>query len=219
MISQSESSSEKALHRDFGEQVLEHYEGQEEADTADLVPKSGEAGSWYYVVDCATCKAVIPFKHAPEGEPILRFPTMGVRCFQCRTVHTYAADLVSHRKAVAPSKISGRDLLSVARDADEASPYQQKDPDVGVSGGREIVECKINFDNSPLLRDNIAVDADSGKRAAIFFLSSCFFATGWVFQLLLNAIYPVAVAVQSGGFRRGIIWSRTSHRWYRLSSR
>ena len=34
------------------------------------------------------------------------FPAMNVRCFQCHTHHTYAADLISHRKAAAPCGIS-----------------------------------------------------------------------------------------------------------------
>jgi hypothetical protein len=74
-----------------------------------------EAGTWYYVVDCATCKALIPFKHAPEDEPVVRFPTMRVRCFQCHTDHTYAADLISHRKAVAPPGIFNADQQPLTR--------------------------------------------------------------------------------------------------------
>jgi hypothetical protein len=184
MVPQAESPSGSC---EVGERVLQHNEASEKSAVADLNSDSEEAGTWYYVVECAKCKALVPFKHAPEGEPILRFPTMQVRCFQCRTVHTYSADLVSRRKAVAPSEISGRDQLPDARDGgDEASPYQQEDRNVGDSGGREIVECKINPDSSPLRRDDIAVEAVSGKRVAIFFLSSCFFATGWVFSFYLT---------------------------------
>jgi hypothetical protein len=181
------------------EQVVEHIESQEKEDIADLVPNPEEAGTCYYVVDCARCKSLIPFKHAPEGEPILRFPTMKVRCFQCRTVHTYSADLVSRRKAAAPSEISRRDQLPDARDgADEASPYQQEDRNVGDSGGREIAECKIDPNSSSLRRAHIAIEPVSGRRVAIFVLSSCFLAAGWVFQLLLNIFYPATLAVHSG---------------------
>ena len=45
-----------------------------------------EAGTWYYVVDCAICKAVVPFKHAHEDDQIVRFPTMRVRCFHCTQI-------------------------------------------------------------------------------------------------------------------------------------
>jgi hypothetical protein len=184
---------------EVSERVLEPNEASEKSTVADLNSESEEAGTWYYVVDCAECRAIIPFKHAPEGEPALRFPKMNVRCFQCRTAHTYSADLVSRRKAEAPSKISGRDRLPDARDsADETPPYQQEDRNVEDSGGREIVECKINPNSSPLRRDDITVEAVSAKRAAVFFLSSCFFATGWVFQLLLNTLYPVTLTVHSG---------------------
>jgi hypothetical protein len=61
-----------------------------------------EAGAWYYVVDCATCKEPIPFKQAPsaEDESVVRFPTMRVRCPHCRNDHTYAGDLISRRQVV-----------------------------------------------------------------------------------------------------------------------
>jgi hypothetical protein len=72
MAPQDESSSESCLHREINERVQEKVEGQEKVDIADLAANSEEAGTWYYVVDCATCKAIIPFKHAPEDEPILR---------------------------------------------------------------------------------------------------------------------------------------------------
>jgi hypothetical protein len=179
MVRQAEPSESCEV----SERVLEHNEASEKLTVADLNSESEEVGTWYYVVDCAKCKALIPFKHAPEGEPGLRFPKMNVRCFQCCTAHKYSADLVSRRKAGAPSKISGRDRLPDARDsADEESPYQQEDRNVGDAGGHEIVECKINPDSSPLRRNDIAAEAVSGKRVAIFFLSSCFFATGWVFS-------------------------------------
>jgi hypothetical protein len=37
--------------------------------------------------------------------------------------------------------------------------------------------------------------AVSGKRATIFFLSSCLFAAGWVSQLALDIFYPAQLAV------------------------
>jgi hypothetical protein len=124
MVPQDEGSSQSCLNGEINELAQKHVEAQERVEIADPAANPDEAGTWYYVVDCATCNAVIPFKHAPEGEPILRFPTMGVRYFRCRTVHTYVADLVSHRKAVAPRESFKRDEPADARDgADEASPY------------------------------------------------------------------------------------------------
>jgi hypothetical protein len=188
---QDESSSESCLHCEINEPVQEHIEGQETVGIADLAANLEEAGTWYYVVDCATCKAVIPFKHAPEDEPILRFPTMRVRCFQCHTDHTYAADLVSHRKAAAPRGIFKRDRPP-SHECDgnrEASRDRQEDRGVGDSGGRVIPECEIDPVSSSLRRDDVVIAAVSGKRATIFFLSSCFFAAGWVSQLALYIFY------------------------------
>jgi DNA-directed RNA polymerase subunit RPC12/RpoP len=61
---------------------------------------SDEAGTWHYVVDCATCKETIPFKQAasPEDQPIVHVPTMKVRCPHCHNDHTYAAELISRRQ-------------------------------------------------------------------------------------------------------------------------
>jgi hypothetical protein len=61
---------------------------------------SEEAGAWYYVVDCATCKAPILFKQAPspEGEPVVHIPAMRVRCPHCRSDHAYAGELISRRQ-------------------------------------------------------------------------------------------------------------------------
>ena len=42
---------------------------------------------------------------------------------------------------------------------------------------------------------NMLVVAVRGKRATIFFLSSCFFAAGWVLQLALDIFYPPRLAV------------------------
>jgi hypothetical protein len=198
MIPQTEISSGKALHCNFGEQVLEHNEGQEEADITGSVPDLGEAGSWYYVVDCGTCKAVIPFKHAPEGEPILRLPTMRVRCFQCRTVHAYATDLISHRKAVAPRETLEKDESANA----PGSEPPRKQPDArNVEDPVGLVETKIDPDTSLLQQDNGVIEAAlggnsvivpaSGKRVMIFFSSSCLFSIGLSLQLALSLFGPV----------------------------
>jgi hypothetical protein len=153
-----------------------------------------EAGTWYYVVDCATCKTVIPFKHAPEGEPILRFPTMRVRCFHCHKGHRYAPDLISHRKAAAP-----RGILQRASDAGEsdqlASREGQEDRGLGTLEGPMIVEREIDCLRSSFRRANILIVAISGKKSTIFFVSSCFFAAGWISQLALDTLYPVPHAV------------------------
>jgi hypothetical protein len=187
-----ECSSYGGLHWEIDEQV-EHDENQEKVKIADPVPNSEEAGTWYYVVHCTTCNAVIPFKHAPEGEPIVRFPAMRVRCFECGTAHSYAADLVSHRKAVAPRRIFKRDQL--ADPPDNAQEARQENHSVGDSGGREIVECRIESETTSLPRDNCVIATVTGKRATIFFLSSCFFAAGWVLQLTLNISYPFHLTV------------------------
>jgi hypothetical protein len=81
-----------------------------------------EAGTWYYVVDCAICKALVPFKHAPEDEPIVRFPTMWVRCFRCHTNHTYASDLISRRKTAVPPEIFKRDRPAGDGGGDNSKP-------------------------------------------------------------------------------------------------
>jgi hypothetical protein len=155
VVPQAEGLSDGGLHCAIDEQVVEHNERQEKVDIADLVPNSEEAGTWYYVVDCATCKAAIPFKHAPEGEPVLRLPTMMVRCFQCSTVHTYASDLVSHRKAVAPRRIFRKDQpAETPNNAQEASQDRPEDRSDGDTGGREIAESKVEPETSSLQRDN-----------------------------------------------------------------
>jgi hypothetical protein len=196
VVPQAEGLSDGGLHCAIDEQVVEHNERQEKVDIADLVPNSEEAGTWYYVVDCATCKAAIPFKHAPEGEPVLRLPTMMVRCFQCSTVHTYASDLVSHRKAVAPRRIFRKDQpAETPNNAQEASRDRPEDRSDGGTGGREIAESKIAPEASSLQRDNDVIAAVSGKRTTIFFLSACFLAIGLIFQLASSIFYPVPLAV------------------------
>jgi hypothetical protein len=196
MVTPDEGSPESCLDCEVKELVQEHVEGQEKADTAELPANLEEAGTSYYVVDCATCAAVIPFKYAPEDEPILRFPTMRVRCFQCHTDHTYAADLVSHRKTAAPREIFKSDRAPCASVNDrKASPDRQEDRGAGGSKGRLVLECEIDPVSSSLQRDNIVIAAASRHRATLFFLSSCFFAAGWVSQLALDVFYPVQLAV------------------------
>jgi hypothetical protein len=200
MVTQDESSSESCLHCEIDERVQEHLEGQEKADIAELAANSEEAETRYYVVDCATCKAVIPFKHAPEDEPILRFPTMRVRCFQCHTDNTYAADLISHRKTAGPRGNFKRDRPPYASDGDrEASWDRQGDRGVAHSGGRVVLGCQIDPIGSSLQRDDIVIPTVSGKRTTVFFLSSCFFAVGWLSQLALDTFYPVQLTLRSSG--------------------
>jgi hypothetical protein len=190
MAAQDERLSETCLHCEINDVVQKDVAGQEKADLIALAANLEEAGTWYYVVDCATCKAVIPFKHAPENEPMVHFPTMRVRCVHCLTDHTYAADLISHRKAAAPREVFKRERPSSdAGDGDrEASRDRQEDRGV-------VLEREIDPLSSSLRRNNIVIAAVSGKRAAIFFLSSCFFTAGWVSQLALDIFYPVPPAI------------------------
>jgi hypothetical protein len=193
IVPQDERSRESCLHCEINDLVQKDVEGQEKVDTADLAANLEEAGTWYYVVDCATCKAVIPFKHAPEDEPILRFPTMTVRCFHCHRGHRYAPDLISHRKAAPPRRI-----LQRASDADgdqEASRDRQEDRGIGTSEEPVIVEREADCLSSALRRANILIAAVGGKKAKIFFLSSCFFAAGGVSQLALDILYPAPLAI------------------------
>jgi hypothetical protein len=57
-----------------------------------------------------------------------------------------------------------------------------------------ILDREIAPLSSSLRPDNIVIAAVSGKRATIFFLSSCFFAAGWVSQLALDIFYPLPLA-------------------------
>jgi hypothetical protein len=200
---QAEGLSDGGLHCVVDEQVVEHNERQKKVNIAHLMPNSEEAGTWYYVVDCATCKAAIPFKHAPEGEPILALPTMMVRCFQCGTVHTYATDLISHRKAAHPCGIFRRDQPPETPNAQETSRVRQEDCSGGDTGGHEIAESKIDTETSSLQYDNDVIAAVSGKRATIFFLSSCFLAIAWILRFALNISYPIPLAVFSEAHSRG----------------
>ena len=195
MAAQDEHSSETCLRDEINDVVQKA--GQEKADPVPLAAFLEEAGTWYYVVDCATCKAVVPFKYAPEGEPIVCFPTMNVRCFECNTDHTYAADLISHRKAAAPRGIFNGDRQpSHASDGNpEAFQDGQEDRGVEDSGGRVILDREIDSMSASLRCNNFLNVAVSGKRAAIFSLSSCFFAVAWVSQLVLDTFYPVPSAI------------------------
>jgi hypothetical protein len=165
-----------------------------------------DVGTWYYVVDCVTCNALIPFKYSPEDEPVLCFPTMTVRCFHCHAAHTYAPGLISHRKAVPPREILQRDRQSSGGDDGDqkASGDRHEDRAVGGSEGGVIVEREICLSSSSR-RANILIAAVSGKRATIFFWSSCFFAVGWVLQLAQHIFYSArspgpAVPLTTGYF-------------------
>jgi hypothetical protein len=156
-----------------------------------------EVGTWYYVVDCAICKAIVPFKHAPEDEPVVRFPTMRVRCFDCHTDHTYVSDLISRRKTTAPREIFRRNRppSHVGHGDREASRGRQEDHGVGASGSRVILNREIDPISFSLRCYNMLILTIGGKKATIFFLSSCFFATGSVSQLVRDIFYPSRPAV------------------------
>jgi hypothetical protein len=154
-VPDNERSSE-SLHCEINGLVQEHVEDQKKFDLVALPENLEEAKTWYYVVDCTTCEAVIPFKHAPEDEQIFSFPTMRVRCLHCHTDHTYTHDLISHRKATAPSQSFKGDRPSFdTGDGDrEASLDQQEDRGVGGSGGRVILDREIDPLSSSFRRDN-----------------------------------------------------------------
>jgi len=46
---------------------------------------------------------------------------------------------------------------------------------------------------------NVVVSGKSGRRATIFFLSSCFFAAGWVSHVALDIFYPALLELRSSG--------------------
>jgi hypothetical protein len=142
-----------------------------------------EAGTWYYVVDCATCKEPVPFKYAPEGEPIACFPTMTVRCFHCHSDHTYPPDLISHRKVAPPRGIFNGDRQPSRVD------------DGNREAARDVIsDRKTAPISASLRRNNILNVAVRGKRATIFFFSSCFFAAAWLSQVALSTFYAAPVA-------------------------
>jgi hypothetical protein len=158
-----------------------------------------EAATWYYVVDCATCKAVIPFKYAPEDEPILLFPTMRVRCFHCHRHHTYAPEFISHRKAAAPCLNGDQRPFDASDGNRETARDRQEDRDEERSGGSGIAEPKIAPIRALSRGKDILNVALSGKRAAIFFLSSCLFAAESLSQLAFDFFYPVPLELRSSG--------------------
>ena len=195
---QDERSSENCLHCEINDVLQERVAEQEKVNVSAFTAHLEEESTWYYVIDCSRCKAVVPFKHAPEGEPIVRFPAMNVRCLHCRTDHTYAADLISRRKASSPAVIFDGDRPS-SDEGDgvdrEASRDRKDDRGEGDSALRVILDGEIVPISSSLRRNKILNVAVSGKTAAIFILSSCFFAAGWVLQLALDILYPGPLAV------------------------
>jgi hypothetical protein len=62
-----------------------------------------------------------------------------------------------------------------------------------------IIERNIDPISASLRCHNILNVAVSGRRATIFFLSSCFFAAGWVSHVALNIHYPAAPELRSSG--------------------
>jgi hypothetical protein len=197
IVPQDERSSENCLHRQINDVLQQGVAEQEKVNVSAFAAHLEEDSTWFYVIDCLTCKAVVPFKHAPEDEPIVPFPAMNVRCFHCHTDHTYAADLISRRRAAAPVVMFEGDRPSSDEgDGDrEASPDRKDDCGEGGSGVRVILDRAIIPISSSLRRNNILNVAVSEKTATIFFLSSCFFAAGWVSQLVSYILYPPPVAV------------------------
>jgi hypothetical protein len=173
---------------DVGVVALWAMEDLEQGAQCSMSENLKEAGTRYYVVDCATCKAPVPFKHAPEGEPIVCFPTMTVRCFQCHTDHTYSPDSISRRKAAPPRGIFNGDRQpSRVNDGNrEAARDRQEDRDERDLGLPVVRDRKISPISASLRCNNILSVAVRGKRATIFFFSSCFFAAGWVLHVALN---------------------------------
>jgi hypothetical protein len=197
IVPQGEGASDGCLQCDINDLVNERLDGREKVDLVASVANLEESGAWYYVVDCATCKAVIPFKHAPEDEPIVCFPTMRVRCPHCHADHPYPADLISRRKAATPPGIFKRDRppSDAGGSSGEASGDLQEDSRVEDPRECVILYHEIGPISSSLQCDNELIAAANGKRATIFFLSSSFFAAGWILQLTLDIVYPVPPAV------------------------
>jgi hypothetical protein len=188
IVPQGEGASDGCLQCDIDDLLNERLDGQGRVDLVASVPDLEESGTWYYVVDCATCKTAVPFKHAPEGEPLVCFPTMGVRCFRCHAVHTYVADLISRRESAAPRRIctGDRPPSDAGGGGGEASGGGQEDRRVEDSGERVIPDREVDPVSSSLQCDNSLIGAASGKGATIFFLSSSFFAAGWTLHLALD---------------------------------
>jgi hypothetical protein len=197
IVSHGEGASEGCLQCDINNLVNERLDGREKVDFVASVANLEEAGTWYYVVDCATCKAVIPFKHAPEDEPVVCFPTMRVRCLHCHTDHAYAADLISYCKTVAPRGIftGDRPPTDAGGGDGEAFGGRQEDRRAEDSRERVILDREIDPVSSSLPCDNKLIVAVRGKRATIFFLSLSFCAAGSIFELALDILYPIPPAV------------------------
>jgi hypothetical protein len=53
IVPDDERSSESCPHCEINDLVQEHVEGQEKLRLAALAANLEEAGTWYYVVDCA----------------------------------------------------------------------------------------------------------------------------------------------------------------------
>jgi hypothetical protein len=192
IVPEGERVSDGCPHCDINDLVNERLDGQEEVDLVASVANLEEPGTWYYVVDCATCKAVIPFKHAPEDEPVVCFPTMRVRCLHCHADHAYEADLISHRKAAAPVGIFKRDRppSDAGGGSEERSGGGQEDPRVEHLREHVILDHEMGPISFSLQCDNDLIVPASGKRATTFFLSSSFFAAGWTLHLALDFFYP-----------------------------
>jgi hypothetical protein len=62
-----------------------------------------------------------------------------------------------------------------------------------------IIDRNIDPISASLRCNNILNVAVSGKRATIFFLSSCFFAAGWVSHVALDIFYPALLELRSSG--------------------
>jgi hypothetical protein len=58
-IMPDDERSSESLHCEINGLVQEHVEDQEKSDLVALSENLEEAKTWYYVVDCTTCKAVI----------------------------------------------------------------------------------------------------------------------------------------------------------------
>jgi hypothetical protein len=60
-----------------------------------------------------------------------------------------------------------------------------------------IIERNIDFISASSEWKNILNVVVSGRRATIFFLSSCFFAAGWVSHVALDIFYPALLESRS----------------------
>jgi hypothetical protein len=62
-----------------------------------------------------------------------------------------------------------------------------------------IIDRNIDPISASLRCNNILNVVASGKRATIFFLSSCFFAAGWVSHVARDIFYPAVLELRSSG--------------------